>query len=222
MSYFLSFFFNLFLSMTGWKCLSSLEYRWRKDRCATSLESPTVLLSSLFSKFYIPLLTPSKIPSREGPATFSISRTLHLDPGNPREERLWSMDSNSQLPRRARNASSDRFEESLNPRATLAKFTIFSFPISAAFISSNFDDRDRYFSPERKTTRGYTHARDNFPLKLRINIWHFPFAQLCDFTSDHYGILERGQKITAAPRIEKERGWDGKRFLCPVEFRLCF
>lgn len=46
--------------------------------------------SSFFapSKFYIPLVTPSKTPSREGPATFSISRTLHLDPGNPREEWL--------------------------------------------------------------------------------------------------------------------------------------
>lgn len=122
----------------------------RKRREMRSHGSPVVPSSSpLLAKFYIPLLTPSrKIPSGKGAATFSISRkTLHLDPGNPREERVWSMDSSSsQLPRRA-DARTRPFlaEESLSPRATLAKFTILSFPISAAFISSNFDARDRYF-----------------------------------------------------------------------------
>lgn len=44
--------------------------------------------------------------------------------------------------------SPERLEESLSPasaRATLAKFTILSFPISAAFISNNSDGRNRYF-----------------------------------------------------------------------------
>jgi len=96
------------------------------------------------TKFYVPLFTPSKeiLSRKELPLFPSRGRFTLIQVNPPRRVALIDGFEFSTLLRHARTTISRPLRRKLkSARATLAKFTSLSFPISAAFISSNSDDR---------------------------------------------------------------------------------